>query len=821
MRKLFFLFAALSLLSARAEDYTVASPDGHLTATISLTDGQLSYTVARDGKQLVSPSPLGITTTAVDLSQNLTFVSRTDFPVDETYTLPTGKTKTYRNHCNQLSLITERNGWRLNLQFRLFDDGVAFRYVVPSNGTLSTLTLTDEKSRIIMADFRSCLGCKFIGGVQSPNYPYEGLYNNYDWSKLTSGDPRLNAPALVTNGNEYVLLSEAANIGTWCTSLLRAESQKGTFSWFCTGDRKNYAEDKPQTLMAQLPLRTPWRMAVMGDLPTIFATIMTENLCPASTETDLSWIRPGRVAWYWGGSDGNKQEIRESYGGLEAGESAYADLAAEMGWEYTTIDGGWNSSWVENVVRRANEQGVEAILWQSARLKDSKDFSLDNMEKTLQQWQKWNIHGVKIDFWEDDSRETMARMEKLLQLCAKYHMLVDFHGSTRPSGLRRTYPHLMTQEGIYGGENNFWACKNITAAHHINLMLTRNVVGAADYTPGDIASHKGGLLNVTSIGHKMALNVGFESGLQHFAESPANYQYFLGYDIMKRIPVTWDESFLLEGAVSDYLTMARRNGQDWWVAGLTTQARNSKVVLDFLEDGVDYTAYIYRDGTNRTEMKFTQMTVTKGKTVNIPEVSAGGFLMQISPSADLPVPAAYQTYEAESPANTLSQGLQIKTCDATYAGGGKMVYELGIGRSIDFNKVHADQDGEYVLTIYYATVADRKAELLVNGESLGERVFGGNASCTDSYDAQGISWHKLPVTLHKGDNTITLRTAADGWGPNLDRITIQPLPGKTDGLTSVTTFGHVNDTVYDLTGRVAQHNHRGLRIARGKKYIVR
>lgn len=773
MRFILLTLAACWLLPAVAEDYTVKSPDGHLSAVVSLIDGRLSYTVARDGHQLIAPSPLGLTTSEVDLSSGLRFVSCTDKTIDETYTLPTGKTSTYRNHCNQLTLTAQRDGWNLSVLFRLFDDGVAFRYEVPAKGDLSTITVTDEKSRLCVADFRSCLGCRFIGNIQEPNYPYEGLYANYNWTQLTDSDPRLNAPALITNGDEYILLSEAANLDNWCTSLLRAESAVGTFSWFCTGDhRKGFAEDKPLTLETPLPIATPWRMAVMGDLNTIFRNVMSENLSPASTQTDLSWIHPGRAAWYWGGSDG---QSAPGYNGVEGGETAFADLAAEMGWEYTTIDGGWNRSWVENVVKHANANGVQALLWQTADLKDSQDFSLENMENTLKQYQKWNIKGVKIDFWEDDSRETMIRCEKLLRLCAKYHMLVDLHGCTRPSGLRRTYPHLMTGEGIYGGECNFWACENITADHHVNVMLTRNVIGAADYTPGDLARHQGALLTGTSLGHKMALTVGIESGITHIAESPSNLHHFLGYDIMKRIPVAWDESHLLEGEVSKYVTMARRRGTDWWLSGITTDPRTSKISLDFLEKGTSYTAYIYRDGANRTELLFDRKKVTKGKTLTIPEVSAGGFLVQITPRADLPIPAAYQTYEAESRANTFSMGLTVKASDATFAGGGQMVYNLGDGRSIDFNRVKVKQDGQYILTIYYATREDRKAELLVNGTSMGQRTFGGNNNSTKSYDADGLSWHKVPVTLHKGNNTISLRTAAQEWGPNIDRITIQPL----------------------------------------------
>ena len=185
----------------------------------------------------------------------------------------------------------------------------------------------------------------------------------------------------------------------------------------------------------------------------------------------------------------------------------------------------------------------------------------------------------------------------------RYKMLVNFHGCTRPSGLRRTYPFLMTQEGVYGGEQNFWNYHKVTPEHHINLMFTRNVVGGMDFTPGDFARHDGQLLTNASMAHRLALTVAYESGIVHFAESPDNLKYFYGKDILKRIPSTWDETRLLEGALQQYATIARRKGEDWWVAGATVEERDCELKFDFLESGKEYTAYIYSDGSCRTKKR--------------------------------------------------------------------------------------------------------------------------------------------------------------------------------------------------------------------------
>ena len=823
------LLAAVITLpgAARADEFRVSSPNGKITATVTLDEGQLSYTVHKDGHLLVTPSPLGLKTTNVDLTQGLSLVSSDTVVIDNPYSLPVGKQSQYRDHCHMLSVVTERSSLRQTVQFRLYDDGFAFRYVIPKSRSLSRVVLTEEASRIRMANFSNSLACKFIGNIQSPNYPYEGHYDLYTtWSALLqAGDRRFNAPTLASDGQDYLLLSEADNRGIFCSSFVKAENRKGEFSFAWTGEVKDYAEDKKQSVICALPAYTPWRMVVAGDLATVFETTRTENLCPPTVIDDMSWIKPGVSAWYWGGSDGNKTDIQKVYGGIREGEYDHADFAAEMGWPYTLIDGGWSAEWVPSLVKHAQEKGVECLLWQTAKLSDSDAFSNGNMEKTLKQWADWGIKGIKIDFWEDDSHETMIRMENLLKLCGKYKMMVNYHGCTRPSGLRRTYPYLMTQEGICGGETNFWWPSNITGAHHLDIIFTRNVVGAADYTPGDFASFYGSILTGQSMGHHMALLTAFESGITHIAECPENLRHFLGKDIMKRLPTVWDESRLLEGKLLKYATIARRSGEDWWVSGLCTDARNCKLTFDFLEEGRTYTAYIYRDGTCRSDLKFNKVQVKKGSSLNIKELSEGGFLVQVSPRADLDTPVERVTYEAESTVNTLTGDARCATYSPLHASAGGYVTYVGKGSMLQFNNVVADHDGEYMLTIYYITQDKRNAKLLVNGEVLCDPlVFNGNDDMTHTYSPEGMGWKMVPVRLKAGRNTITLQSYADGWAPNFDRITLHPLAASTpDGVGSVAPAVKVESgAIYDLTGmQLKSVPDSGIYVRGGKKYCAK
>ena len=833
MRTRLFLFCFVLIQAAvlRAEDFVVKSPDGSLKATIRFIDDKLSYSISRGDRTIVDESPLGLKAGSINLSERLTLLETDSGSVDDTYTLPVGKCSQYRDHCNTFSITTKRGTWRMTVAFRLYDDGFAFRYIIPAYGSHTSITLTDEASRIRIANWKNCTACQFLGnsGGNDPNYPYEGLYTKYtDWQTLReTGDARYNSPTLIYNGTDYLLVSEADCRSFFCTSLTKAEEQVGEFSYSWTGATKDYATDKSHSITCSLPFQTPWRMVVCGSSKAIFETTMTENLCPPTEMEDLSWIRPGVAAWYWGGSDGGKNEVKNAYGGLREGEWAHCELSADMGWPYYLIDAGWSSSWFPGFVNDANAKGVDCLLWGDSRLIYSQDFSNENMDATLKRWQGWGIKGIKVDFWEDDSKESMTRIENLYKAAAKYHMLVNIHGCTRPSGLRRTYPHIMTQEGIFGGEQNFWHSKKNTTQQHLGVLFTRNVVGAMDYTPGDFATWRGSIMTHRSMGHKMALMTLFESGIVHIAENPENLKYFLGRDIMKRLPAAWDESLLLEGNPSSYATVARRKGSDWWVSGISVNERTCRVRLDFLEEGTTYTAYIYRDGTCRSDLLFEKKEVAKGKTLSFKEISEGGFLMQISPNDNLAVPLERTTYEAESTNNTLAGGAKKKTYDALHASAGGFVGDLGLGGKIQFNRIRASHSGDYILTIYYISHDTRPAKLLVNDVQVGDTIFfQGNGDCTSSWDPDGMGWKMFPITLNEGTkNTITIQAFDDLWAPNFDRITIHPIlsdeeitgivPNK---MTSFTPYQ--DDNYYTPDGRkLASVPQKGIYIHDGKKLL--
>ena len=764
----------------------VWSPDGKIGLVSTIENGKPYYKVISHNEWVINKSPLGLISDAVDYSQNLKIISAQTRDINETYYLPSGKTSTYVNNCRELTVNTQTNGGHpFNIIFRVSNDGVAFRYSIPSQNGKSSIVIKDEASAVNPTGFKYILGCKFASQKSWPkNFPYEsyygqhGTYGEYtDWNTAVTdaSDPRFNEPVLVGAGSHNILISEAENIGTYSISLLKAySSPTGCLKWQHAGDTyQAYKEDVKNDLTVKLPLQTPWRTLQIGDLPTIFASTMQENLCKPSDMTDMSWIEPGTSSWDWGGSE------NKGYGNLARADAdnKYIDMAAKMGWKYVLVDGGWNEAAIRNTVKYAASKGVKVLLWGDSRLTNTTAFSTANMDATLRKWKEWGVAGVKVDFWEDDSRETAERMELLLKLTAKYQMNVNFHGCTRPSGLRRTYPHALSYEGILGGENVFLSEKNrgfMTTLHHICNILTRNVVGPADYTPIDFAMVSGRLNQNFSFAQNLGLSVAYENGLLHITES---YQHLLPYGpavITKRIPATWDESRLIEGVLSKYLTIARRKGNDWWLAGLSVSPRTANIDLSkLLPAGKTYTAYIYRDGDKRNKVLVEKKNVTSATTLSIPEIDGGGFLIQISENANLEMPFVETTYEAESSANELSSGLTVETvtdAELLFTSGNQIVGQFGKGRKLVFKGINVPKDDFYTVTVYYTTRDDRTAECLVNGTSIGTITFPGNG--VDYLTTNG-SWIHLEVPFKAGSaNTFTLISPSGGWSPDIDRITV-------------------------------------------------
>ncbi|MFJ8636258.1 glycoside hydrolase family 97 catalytic domain-containing protein [Streptomyces sp. NPDC093568] len=569
------------------------------TARIQLdeTTGTASISVTRGGRTVIEPSPVGIVTERADLSRDLRFLHREDRLVDERYRARSGKRLDRRLRMNEtrLSFATPA-GARLDLVVRAAADGVAYRYVLPAGygdvlGETSAFNLPPDASA-------------WLGAYRVDN---EGQFVEYTAATAPTGE--YSDQALFETDGGYTLLAESDLTGDYSGARLAHDQGAGTY-------RVRLADDRVRT---DGPLATPWRAMVTGDLATVTRSTFTDDLAPASKVRDTSWIKPGTVLWTW------------LAGGREAGRSlsaqkAYVDYAAERGWPYEAVDAGWyfkadewdttdpdwqTDSWMPELVDHARAKGVGIIVWIHQRDLDT----AEERARWLPTLERWGVKGVKIDFMNSEAQPMLQWYDAILAETAAHHLMVDFHGSTIPKGIQRTWPQVMTLEGVAGEEK-----RTNTAAHLTTLPFTRNVIGSMDFTPG--AFQRVGL-RPNSDAAEVGLSVVAESGLQMFAGTPASYdERPLARAYFDQVPAAWDDTRLLAGRPGREAVLARRGGDRWFLGGVYAgAARTAEVPLavgpgrwlvETVEDG---TGGLVRD----------RQVLRGGDTLRVDVVAGGGF----------------------------------------------------------------------------------------------------------------------------------------------------------------------------------------------------
>ncbi|MDC0700708.1 glycoside hydrolase family 97 catalytic domain-containing protein, partial [Blautia wexlerae] len=356
----------------------------------------------------------------------------------------------------------------------------------------------------------------------------------------------------------------------------------------------------------------PWRFVVAGDLGTINVNTMTENLSPdPDSEMDYSWAKPGITSWTW----------LVGYAGMQSDPNAikkYLDFSAEMGWDYFIMDEGWQPrpgsgqgdggrywgeyDWFPEVRDYADEVGIGLLAWVHCD-------DLNTPEKRaarLPKWAELGIKGIKVDFFDRENQDRVQLMEDIYKECAELGLVVNAHGANKPTGEVRTYPNILTREGIYGQEMG-----DLKAEQYTIMPFTRNAVGPADVT--ETVYPRG---SSTTIGFQMAVSVLYTSGLHCFASSVEDYQSSGGISFFKNFPAVWDGYHFIDGYPGEYTALARKSGEEWYAAAISTDARDAKFPLDFLDEGQEYYASIYRDdGTDARSMKMEFQKVTSKDTL--------------------------------------------------------------------------------------------------------------------------------------------------------------------------------------------------------------
>jgi alpha-glucosidase len=590
---------------AEPDSWSVSSPSEALTLTVRLTgDGTPEYRVALAAagrpRTVVGWSALGVTRSwvdqtagssmvVVDLSRGLRLVDAAESRIEDEYTLLVGKRRHNRAVANQLSL-TFRNeaDARLRLDLRAYDEGVAFRYVLPGQSSLHHW-LASERTEFNLGTTGTHWGQPYdFSTTYTPAYETPWV-NGVPLGTAT--DPKLGTgwgfPSLFDVDGTWVLIHEAGLDETHQGSHLEPKAPDGVYR--VAFPREDSAMGFGRAFPTNpLPWTLPWRFILASeDLGDIAESNMVFHLAEPSRIADTSWIRPGVASWSWL-SDHDSSRNLDSL-------KPFIDFAAEMGWPYSLIDANWNligDDSMEQLVAHADEKGVGLLFWYNSG--GSNNFVTEEPRNRMHErkrrreefarLQKLGVKGVKVDFFQSDKQFMIQRYLRILEDAADYQIMVDFHGCTIPRGWERTWPNLMSMEAVRGAETYTFASTpdygKLAPWQNTILPVTRNVIGSMDFTPVVYSPQM--ITRRTTNGHETALAVLFESGLQHIGEGvatlrtlPANYLAFF-----RDLENVWDETRFVTGYPGRDMVFARRHGQKWYVAGINGEDEGKTLSLD-------------------------------------------------------------------------------------------------------------------------------------------------------------------------------------------------------------------------------------------------
>ncbi|NWF88204.1 MAG: glycoside hydrolase family 97 protein [Ignavibacteriaceae bacterium] len=646
MNKVFTLILAFCINLIAQQNYSLFSPDKKIEIKIS-TDEDVKYSLVKNGKVLIVPSPLsmlinnktalGINSKAIKTETNSvnTTVSRVIWQ----------KSKIVKENYNELKITFEGN---YALTFRAFNEGVAYRFETTMDADIK---INSEKFLVS------------FGGTYSVYFPEEGSFmshneQNYKYLQIDSiNNKRFCSLPAVVDTKEGTLIGITESdledyAGLWLRGTL-ANSLEGIFpNYVIEENAKNDRDIEPIKRADYIAItkgtRTfPWRIFAItendGDLITNDLVYLLSKPCQIK---DVSWIKPGNVAWDWWNAL-NIYNVDFRAGVNNNTYKYYIDFASKYGIDYVILDEGWYKLGdvlsqvpeinVPELVEYGKQKGVGIILWVIWKSFDEK------LDEALKLYSSWGVKGLKIDFMQRDDQAIVNYYWKTARKAAEYKMLVDYHGAYKPSGLNRTYPNVLTSEGVKGLEHCKWS-SDITPEHCVTLPFIRMFAGPMDFTPGamnnvQVSSFKPMFQQPVSMGtrcQQLAMYVVYESPLQMLADNPTNYYREPEcMEFLSQVPSVWEETKVLDAKIADYVLLARKSGDTWFVGGMTdATARQLTIDFSFL-DNKNYTAQIWQDGINAdrngNDFKMITKEVNKNTKLEISLAPGGGWVARVFP----------------------------------------------------------------------------------------------------------------------------------------------------------------------------------------------
>lgn len=616
------------------------SPDRSIILSVSLSaSGEIQYELQKAGISVIEPSALGVTMKGHHFAQRMKLATVTAPEIiQDSYQLKNGKKSSIRYQANQLtvSFVNEETK-KMDVIFRLSNDGLAFRYFFPwVNGEQQVIeqeATSFHFSKKARAWLQPMMAAKEGWCKTAPSYE-----EHYSQDLAVGAMPPAHAgwvfPALFKTNGVWALITEAAVDEHYCASRLLNDSLSPVYSIGMPDPREVFTGGGYLPVNDQ-PWYTPWRIIAVGSLKTIVASTLGTDLAPAAVLKDTSFIKPGKASWSWINSKDDNLNFNE--------QKKYIDFASDMHWQYCLIDADWDTKIgydsIQVLSKYAAQKKVGLLLWYNsagdwntvAYHPKNKLLTHEDRTKEFSRLTEMGIKGIKVDFFGGDGQSMMKYYLDILKDAAAYKLLVNFHGATLPRGWQRTYPNLMTAEAIYGMEMVTFVqdAADKQASHCAMLPFTRNAFDPMDFTPMNLTGlTSSNCIRKTTPAFELALSVLFISGIQHYAQAPEGMVKVPGYvkDFLRTLPNNWDDVQLLDGYPGQYVVIARRSGNRWYISGINGTVTEKKISLD-LSSFKKSKAALFTDGTKGELFSRTILSTAVQKKCALTLHANGGFVM--------------------------------------------------------------------------------------------------------------------------------------------------------------------------------------------------
>jgi alpha-glucosidase len=633
----------LTIYQVSSQTYEIKSPDGRIQIKVNNSD-KISWSASLNGSLIIENAEAGMDFSVnTDFGSNPKVKNHTIKSVSENiHVVIPHKDSQIKDEYTELS-ITYKGNYKLN--FRAYNDGAAYQFI--DEAKVKREVISEKVS------FTFPKGSRSLFPQEESMYSHnERLYLDKSLSDIASKN-FCSLPVLFTTDKAKVLFTETA-LHDYPGLFLKGNGNTTLDAMFpkfvLEAVDKNGNSDRVQTITKEADYIAkasgerayPWRVFMISDDDrTFIESNLTYQLAKPNVIKNTDWIKPGKVAWDW--YNANNIFGVDFKAGLNTETYKYfIDFASKNKIEYVILDEGWTKSTtqildfnpamdVKELIRYGKEKGVGIILWVLWKPLDA------NLLQILETYKSWGAKGIKIDYMQRNDQYMVNSYEQIARECAKLELLVDFHGAFKPSGLERMYPNVLNYEGVRGNENNKWS-DEITPEHTVTIPFIRMAAGPMDFTPGSMVNKEPKNFAISferpmSLGtraHQVAMYVVYEAPLQMMCESPSiYYKEQETVDFIAQIPTVWDETKVLHGSVGNYIVVARKKVDKWFIGGMTdADARELPIDLSFLGDG-SFSMEVFADGMNAgrfaQDYKKEVLEVNKNSKVMSKMASGGGW----------------------------------------------------------------------------------------------------------------------------------------------------------------------------------------------------